>query len=73
MLGKLRFRRSLVILTDALPHSSSSSDEPSSRASAGRRWSSPKQLVEMDEDEDDEVDEADDAVGEHHGASVAVR
>lgn len=74
MLGKLRFRLNLVILTDALAHSSSS-DEPSSRPSAGRRsppwpWSSPKQLVDTDDDDDD-VDKTDDAAGEHHGASGA--
>jgi len=70
MAGRLRFRLNLVILTDPAAHSSSS-DEPSSRPSAGRRWpgpgSSPKQLADRDDEDDD--DEADDAAGEPHGAS----
>jgi len=71
MAGRLRFRLNLVILTDPAAHSSSS-DEPSSRPSAGRRWpgpgSSPKQLADRDDEDDDE---ADDAAGEPHGASGA--
>lgn len=63
MLGRLRFRLNLVILTDPLAHSSSS-DEPSWRPSASRRLSSPKQLVDMDDEDDDDA-------GEHHGASGA--
>ena len=69
MAGRLRFRLNLVILTDPAAHSSSS-DEPSSRPSAARRWpgSSPKQLADRDDEDDDE---ADDAAGEPHGASGA--
>ena len=70
MAGRLRFRLNLVIRTDPAAHSSSS-DEPSSRPSAARRWpgSSPKQLADRDDEDDD--DEADDAAGEPHGASGA--
>jgi hypothetical protein len=72
MVGRLRFRLNLVIRTDPPAHSSSS-DEPSSRPSAARRWppwpwSSPKQLADRD---DEDEDEADDAAGEPHGASGA--
>lgn len=68
MLGRLRFRLNLVILTEPLGEPSSSSEQ-TSRPSAGLArppwpwpWPSTAKQVEADEEEDEDA-------GEHHGAS----